>query len=371
MSEFFCPLPWIHQFIQPDGIRMCCSSSIKLDVSPAEFNNSKQLNKVKDTIRAGKIPKECKNCSSQESQGYTSTRTLALKDWNYTIDTVPNRPLYLDIRWSNLCNFSCRTCEPAFSSEISREQQSFPIHKFNKLAKSDILNMLNNVVRINFTGGEPLLIKENIEILKYLIDNNQTNCELLITTNASVINDYIINLIKQFDCVHWTISIDAVSHSAEYIRNGTVWTNVNNNIHTILNLKQSVALNCVLSAYSILAIDNLVCYFSELKTQHTDQPLELWFSMCDKPEMFRPIALPTHLKKHAMSQLEKAITRLSTIANNPNRSIDMIKALHNNLNDSIINTVLSDDFIQYTQELDQLRDQNFNTIFGVSLDGQT
>jgi sulfatase maturation enzyme AslB (radical SAM superfamily) len=377
MSKFFCPLPWIHQFVQADGIKMCCSSSTKLDVSPIDFFKSTYLADIKNNISQGKIPQECyQGCLKLEEQGYTSTRSLALKDWDYSIDTVPDKILYLDLRHSNLCNFSCRSCEPSFSSEIAREIQKnlklskyhtpTNIHLENHKSQQDIKLLLSTVKRINFTGGEPLLIKENIAVLEELIRLDNTDCELLITTNASVINNKIVELVKHFDRVHWTISLDAVSHVAEYVRNGTIWSTLVNNIKQILSTRQSVGFNTVLSAYSILDINNLLTFFKSLKIEYADQPLEIWFSICKNPFFLNPTVLNDALKQTAIEQLQQAIDTLSTIDNNPERSIQTLKSLQNNLNECIMNTSY-DTFVNYTLELDQIRNQNFEETFGVKL----
>lgn len=370
-------MPWIHQFIQADGIKMCCSSSTKLDLTPNEFARSDYLNTVKQTIKDGQIPKDCQSCVDLESQGYTSTRSLALNDWHYDIDTVPDQVLYLDLRHSNLCNFSCRSCEPGFSSEIARELQNNPqlrkyqvatsIHLENTKSQDDIKSLLPTVQRINFTGGEPLLIKENITVLEELVRIGNTECELLITTNASVINNKIIELAKQFNQTHWTVSLDAVGSTAEYIRNGTVWSSIVSNIKKILSTKQSLAFNAVLTAYNVLDISRLVEFFAELKLTYPNQPLELWFSICHHPNFLHPRVLNEQLKQCADRQLHKAIDLLSTVKNNPDRSIQTLKSLQKNLEESIINTELYNYFVDYTKELDQIRNQNFEETFGLKL----
>jgi sulfatase maturation enzyme AslB (radical SAM superfamily) len=356
---------------------MCCSSSTKLDITPVEFINSQYLIDVKNTIAQGQIPKDCQSCVNLEQQGYSSTRTLALKDWNYTIDTVPNETLYLDLRHSNLCNFSCRSCEPSFSSEIARELEHNPqltkyhtlteIHLENIKSQKDIKTLLPTVQRINFTGGEPLLIKENINILEDLIRIGNTDCELLITTNGSVINNKIIDLIKQFNSVHWTVSIDAIGTTAEYVRNGTVWSVVDANIKQILTLNQSVAFNTVISMYSILDLSTLLMYFKELKLNYQTQPLEIWFSICSFPMFLNPQNINDQLKELATKQLDSSIEILSNLGNNPIRSIETLKSLQNNLKDSIINEQSFNTFRKYTEELDQIRNQSFKQTFGTDL----
>lgn len=355
---------------------MCCSSKTKLDLTPIEFSKSSHISEVKKSISQGTVPHDCELCVKLESQNYPSTRTLALQDWDYTIDTVPDKILYLDLRHSNLCNFSCRSCEPDFSSEIAREIQEnlklsmyhtpTNIHLENHKSQQDIKDLLPSLQRINFTGGEPLLIKENINVLEGLIRAGNTDCEILITTNASVINGKILDLIKQFNCVHWTISIDAIGTAAEYIRNGTVWTTVEKNITQILQTKQSVAFNTVISAYSMLDLSNLVKYFKDLKSLHKDQPLELWFSICELPNFLSPVIANDQMKTKALDELSESIGILSGLYN-PIRSIQTLESLQKNLKESIINKTTFNKFMNYTRDLDQIRNQNFSQTFGIFL----
>lgn len=342
---------------------MCCSSSTKFNVTPVEFNQSTYIAGVRAAIANGQVPADCRSCVYAESQGFSSTRTLALADWNYDASTVPSEILYLDLRHSNLCNFSCRTCEPAFSSEIAREQGLPIIHLENTKVKTDVQNLLPTVKRINFTGGEPLLIKENIQVLERLIELGNTNCEILITTNGSVMNPKILDLVKQFTSVHWTISLDAVENQAEYIRNGTNWDKLCTNLHSIMTLNHSVGINCVISAYSILGLSNLIEFFKKLKQQYPAQPLELWFNVCESPKFLNPANLTETLKSIAFTELEQSINILKQIESNPPRSLATLMALQNSLKDVIINT--NTQFEDYTKELDSIRNQNFNSTFKI------
>jgi sulfatase maturation enzyme AslB (radical SAM superfamily) len=300
---------------------------------------------------------------------------LALNDWQYNLDNVPSSVEYLDLRYSNLCNFSCRTCEPAFSSSIDKEIQINPsLKKYYNITPSvqlfdsynDIKSMLPKVKRINFTGGEPLLIKKNILVLEELINCNNTDCEILITTNASVINKSIIHLISQFNSVHWTISLDGVENSAEYIRHGTAWNQVNENIHTILAIKQSVAFNTVLSTYSLLDLAKLVRYFAAIKDQYNDQPVELWFALCESPAFLNPTKVLVDPERTS-EELQESITILTSIDSNPLRSIDALKALHRDINCVNIKTTEYLKFINYTNDLDLVRQQSFKQTFGIDV----
>ena len=196
------------------------------------------------------------------------------------------------------------------------------------------------------------------------------NCEILITTNGSIINNNLIELIHQFNSVHWTISIDGVKHIAEYIRYGSQWDIIDKNIHKILSFNHSVALNTVISAYSVLSIASLVQYFASLKETYNNQPLELLCYVCEYPAHLAPTILPDQLKNIAITELTSAIDCLAIIENNPIRTLDTLIHLQKNLIDSTMNTTQLTKFKKFTTELDNIRNQSFKQTFGIDLTGE-
>jgi len=374
MSDFFCPLPWIHQFIQPSGIKVCCSSTEQLAVTSAEFERSEFLQTIKETILSGSAPKSCEACVKNEANNLTSTRTDALRDWpKYTAETVPHAIEYLDLRYDNLCNFACRTCEPNFSTSIDKEVDEHPELKkfystqFIKLDRSNISNEIKEyyptLKRLNLTGGEPLLIKENLRILQELIDAGRTNVQLIITTNVSTVNPKMLMLISQFDDVHWTLSIDAIEDAAEYIRYGSKWATIEKNVNDILGLDHSVAINTTISAYSILTLSKLVSWFIDLKDTYNRQPLEIMFHTVTYPRHLHPQALSGMRRHQALVELQRSIDILKDIANNPERELDNLKNLQSTLVSAPEHAGLVKKFNEFTSMLDSIRNQNFNQTF--------
>ena len=368
MSDFWCPLPWIHRFVQTDGIKTCCQGIMVEQTSITDFSNSTLLKEVKQAILNNEVHPNCRYCSKLEEKGIVSTRLEAVKDFkDYTAFTIPDEVEYLDLRYSNLCNFSCRTCEPSFSSSIVREIENNPNiikwynrpnskkNQYNSIA-DDLNTILPNIKRLNFTGGEPLLIKENLLILEKL---NQSDCAIQITTNASVINPAWFNALKKFNNVHWTVSIDGIEKTAEYIRYGTVWETVDKNIQTIMSLGHSVAFNTVLSAYSVLDLARLVEYFIKLK-QKFNGPFEQWFHICSNPIYLSPAALSKNLQDIANIQIEQSINLLKTVTDNPISSIQTLEATQQLLNTSSIENI--NNFFEYTKDLDNIRNQQFNNL---------
>lgn len=361
-------MPWIHQFIQVDGIKMCCVSQTTLPVSMAEFADSSYIKNVRDEMLAGIIPSDCKHCFSSEEKGFASTRTHALKDWDYSAETIKPNLEYLDLRYSNLCNYSCRSCEPAFSSMIEKELTAFPIltkyynpanNSYRHNITESITEFVDTIKRINLTGGEPLLVKENLDILSLLIDRGRTDVSILITSNMSTVNPKIMNLLEKFDNIHWTASIDAVGAASEYIRNGSKWTTVEANLRTILAAKNSVLINVTVGAYSVLELEKLTNWYMQIKKEYPDTPLDILFSPLMNPRCLRCYALPEHLGNIAKSNLNNSIELLGRSENTATLSGILSNWMHNDK--------LTKEFIEFTINVDNIREQDFAKTFNIRL----
>ena len=123
-------------------------------------------------------------------------------------------------------------------------------------------------------------------------------------------------MVKKFNNVHWTISIDGVGPTAEYVRNGTIWEKLQGNIDQILLLGHSVAFNTVLSAYSVLDLSNLARFFKAQKEKFPNQPLEIWCIICDIPNFLNPQVLTNKLKDKALIEIDQTLMILTDIEKN-------------------------------------------------------
>lgn len=364
----WCPLPWIHQFITTNTVKTCCNGKVNGPALPSDFANSDVLKDIKQTILNDKTHYNCVGCANIEKQGYTSIRQEAIRDYPfYTAKNIPDVIEYVDLRYNNLCNFSCRTCEPAFSSSIAKETEQQPIlKKYHKPAalinsfesvSEDIFKFLPTLKKVNFTGGEPLLIKDNLKIMERLVELKKFNCEILITTNCSVYNHQWDDMLSKFKKVHWTLSIDGVEQYAEYIRQGTKWKEVDKNIRTIVKLGHSVAFNTTVSAYSILNIDKLVKYYLEIE-QLAAGPIELWFHLCQHPGYLNPGVLNGESAEKAKASITVAIQMLNQSTSKHSNGISLLENVYKNLNTTDLNTK----FLEFTKDLDTIRNQNFQTL---------
>jgi sulfatase maturation enzyme AslB (radical SAM superfamily) len=191
---------------------------------------------------AGKRSKECSACYQREDAGLPSSRQEQLERW--TVDTNKQfNPVYLDIRLNNICNLKCRMCSSYFSSAIAQEEieiygrtaivDGTLRNQQRKEALNEIIEFLPYAEKIYFAGGEPLLAPEHYEILERLVDCGNTNLELFYNTNFTRLQFRdidVLELWQKFSNITVGASIDAIGNVAEYVRHGTVWSDIEKNI---------------------------------------------------------------------------------------------------------------------------------------------
>ena len=256
----FCPMPWSGIMYNFDGkVKNCirsvgslpigniCNSSIE-DIVKGSVNCQRQeqiINKLPVT--------SCQTCYDVERGknkfNIISDRIFYIKELKKTPPstyTVGNFDLKtIDIRWSNLCNFACIYCNPEFSSKWASELNvttSTPTDLQIENLKQYIFDHALNLHHIYLAGGEPLLMKQNQELLELLLRYNP-NVNIRINTNLSVVGTKIFETICKFNNVHWTVSVETIEDEYEYIRYGGVWEDFVKNLIIIKQLNHKITFN--------------------------------------------------------------------------------------------------------------------------------
>lgn len=187
----------------------------------------------------------------------------------------------LDLRWRNTCNYSCVYCGPDLSSRWVTERNKKLVYKideqFLEETKRYIFDHIHEIKHVYLAGGEPLLIKENLELLEQLKQHNP-NVTIRINTNLSVIDNKIFQmLVDDFADTKWTVSIDAIGEDYEYIRYPGNWDNFLKNLTYLYSKTKNIDYNMtwsVLNAYTIFdAIDFLQQTFNCPDTVFVIQPI--------------------------------------------------------------------------------------------------
>lgn len=173
---------------------------------------------------------------------------------------------HVDLRWSNKCNQACVYCGSHYSSKWAKELgENIDYESENKLKlKEYVFSNIKNLKNVYMAGGEPLLMNENKELLKLLLQDNP-DVHLRINTNLSHTNTGVFELIQQFKNVHWTVSVESIKEQYEYIRFGGSWEKFLDNLKFIkCNNHHKISFNML---YFILNHDSMfecINYFKNL-----------------------------------------------------------------------------------------------------------
>ena len=252
-NDVKCVSPWGELYIDPDGsVKTCCIAkpsnvlgNINVD-SWQEIWNGEKLKEIRRAMLNGEKHFNCKHCYQVEDAGQSSLRTELNDKYGHLFEDIWNKShdedeniVFLDIRWSNLCNFSCRMCSSGLSykwQQLLQGQKSKPIHiDSSKFAITDL--PLDSIQEVYIAGGEPLMISETFELLDKLIEiGRNTEVKLWLVSNCSLLqykDKHIFDYLKHFKEVMFQVSLDGANTKGEYIRQGMDWPTVSTNIRKL------------------------------------------------------------------------------------------------------------------------------------------
>ena len=276
-NKHFCPMPWTGLMYNFDGkVKNCIRSDTATGLlgnikdAPIEeillgsINVTKQTNITNNKPAAG-----CHTCYELEhgKEGFDiiSDRIFYIREFKKTsLDTYqPNNfdLQTIDVRWTNLCNFSCVYCGPEFSSKWADElnvRTETPSDKQSADFREYIYRHAKNLKHVYLAGGEPLLMKENLDLLKELTPD----VNLRINTNLSKVDTGVFDAVCKFKNVHWTVSAETIEEEFEYIRFGGKWSDFLDNLNTIRKLDHKISFNML---WFLLNYDTVFGYVDYLK----------------------------------------------------------------------------------------------------------
>lgn len=297
MTDFFCPLPWKGIFVHTNKTAVCCvSSKMFYDVSPDEFLNSDYLKQLREKFLRGEIDDTCSFCVHAEKHGLQSIRQHVIK--HLGTDTTPQLE-YIEMRASNLCNYSCQMCNRDNSSLINGEVENISQENWQQIL--DNSKRLSNVI---LTGGEPFLIKRYYELLDYLLEHDKSDITLRVYTNCSVYNPIFVQKLLAFKECHLNMSIDGIERTAEIQRTGTDWKTVDTNIRKFLELPINLKFHTTLTNLNILDIDRLVKYFVDVSAV---RDVKFVAHSVGRPQHLVISNLQPRLKDIAIRSIDKAV----------------------------------------------------------------
>ena len=382
----FCMLPWIHMHGWSDGNAYpCCMSDPDVPIGNLRDNtleevwNNDTYKRMRLNMLNNKPSKECVKCYEKERNGFYSLRNESNRNFAYSIKDIntepdgssePN-PIYWDIRFTNLCNFRCRMCGPQFSSNWVKEYNAMyggdlkiEYTRGNKQLNWEMIEpYIDNLHKIYWAGGEPLMMEEHWRIMDELIKREMFNVQLVYNTNFSEVKykgRSVFDMWKLFDDVSIGASLDGMGERAEYIRKGTVWDTIVRNRYDMLDVCPDVdffpsATLQVLNAYHLPAFHN------DWVERGLIGVYDFHVNILQGPDYYRLTILPENMKEEVKSLYEEHISSIA--------DADDIKRATNGF-ESAINFMYSEDrtdlipkFQDEINKYDRYRNENFHRVF--------
>jgi len=388
-SKIFCMMPWVHMHAFPDGRAYpCCFADYW---HPVGDLRKEPMNKIWNddgykNLRVNMLNeikcKECKNCYEREQHGSFSLRNDANKTYGHHIGEIAQtnddgehpefKIRYWDVRFSNLCNFSCRSCGPVFSSNWYNDHVKLYNRKPDVLGREmsrveytagdedsmleQMLPHIPHLEQVYFAGGEPLIMKEHYFLLEKLIEHGKTDIRIQYNTNFSELrfkDKHIFDYWKHFKNVSVGASLDASGARAELMRKGTNWQQTVENRQRLMQEVPHVDfyISATVSAMNVL---HVVDFHKEWVELGLIEPEGFNINLCQSPVWYRPNIFPWWFKNEIIKP--KYIEHLKWL-----EPLDKLQRATNGFK-SLLNFIMSES----TSQDVEIHEHEYNTFKGDS-----
>ena len=320
MADNFCILPFVHSFVTPEIVSPCCAytGNIKLN-SKEQYWNSDQLKNIQKNMLDNVRDTGCDICWKKEDRGFSSLRQHSNQIYkDHVGDIKQNKklehPFYIDLRLGNLCNLKCRMCISEWSSQIAGEILDNPNEDWIDTPTQKVIELdddtwellekwLPHVRRVFMTGGEPTIIKRNIDYINKIVASGRgKDVELIFTTNATNINKQFTEIGKEFKSVSYNVSIDAVGTLARYIRYPSEWGTIEKNLKNIIH---GVSFNTTIQWLNMTRLNEIFEYIEDCGIEFGG----IWFQLVTDPKYLDPIYAPRFMKEKCISDIDNFLNR--------------------------------------------------------------
>lgn len=380
-SKTFCIYPWIHLHAYPTGeVYPCCHAEMAHPVGNCKHNTLEQIwqNEKMTQLRSDMLNERqnpaCERCYEQESAGFFSGRRSANKHHGHQIkklDANPFEMTYWDIRFSNLCNLSCRSCGHIFSSSWYQDQAKLAggdwkdrnqVLNYAGRTETDmweqLIPHLDYVEQIYFAGGEPLMMAEHYNILDELERRGRFDVRLIYNTNFTQVklkDRTVFDYWRKFSNVAVGASLDDQHSRAEYIRKGTEWHRVIANRAEMIRTCPNVDFY-ISPTLSIMNALSLPDFHRQWAEAGLIRPQDLNVNILQDPAHYRiDIATPAY-KQRLIERYREHLDWLRPRDPLQRATVGFESAI--NFLQAIDNTALLSKFWSKTRQLDAIRKEN-------------
>jgi MoaA/NifB/PqqE/SkfB family radical SAM enzyme len=273
MSEIYCTAPFNGLTIREDGhVRTCCIGNVSIgnlkNESIEDIQQSPILNEIRSALMDNIPHENCNSCIQHEkNSGVSALRQHYLKfysEYGNNYFQLKN----IDLRWNNSCNLSCMYCSPMFSSTWADKlkiSNAGPVKDYQDNLLDFVLKHVDEINEISLVGGEPMLMKQNYELI----------AKLPHSTRISILTNLSYDL-QRLPCIEnlltrprentiWNISCENIGQQFEYVRSGAEWEQIETNLKFLTQYwPNDVSISMVYSMFSAFDLVETIKQFHQL-----------------------------------------------------------------------------------------------------------
>lgn len=294
MNDKLCAAPFVSFYTGLNHqVKSCCAMMDPIGYSDKDtfenIMNSETAKSIRRKLMNNEFPPECASCADYERDtgeiaGVRKFSNRLVKDTSFLDKTLPDgtlytqTPVFLDLLFSNKCNFACMGCDPTLSSTIADKytdaydilfDREYPRQNWQN--KSDIIDYIlkykDSIRLLHFNGGEPFMQTEVHEILDVLLKNNlQNQIRIWSHTNGSIKKYKGVDVVEDY-LKHWgsnceiSLSHDMHNERGEYVRYGLVTKKWEENFQRITDANILINIHTSYNIFNCLHLCDLFEYY--------------------------------------------------------------------------------------------------------------
>jgi organic radical activating enzyme len=421
VSDSFCLAKWyqLTLYLQNGFNHSCHHPSPhkipleELKRSAKSLHNTQFKKQQMQKMLDGERPSECDYCWRAEDAGHISDRVyksaghwaMPYMDQVLEKKTDDIEPTYLEISFSNVCNFKCAYCSPDLSSpwyEEINKYGAYPTSQnyngfdwFKQVGKMPIKHsdhnpyvdafwewwpdLYKNLHTLRLTGGEPLLSKDVWRMLDAIEASPKDDLVFAINTNLGISDDLVDRMITKLNTISKSIrevqiftSGEAMGAPAEYIRYGLDYAVWAKNLEKVLdNTNNIVAVMTTVNLTSVTTYCDFIRYLLDLRGHYNKQAtfnkVQFMTNTLRYPEFLSLTLLDPASKAKFAKDVEDLIAERGVhdgLATLSFTEVDQLRRMVDYMNETSPNQEqLRKDFAAFIAEYDRRRDTDFNKTF--------
>lgn len=396
-----CPLAWESLSFNVDGShRVCCNThhgaynldsrgnrvylNESFDLESAY--NSELLKKLRSEMMSGQKPEFCRSCYDIESAGGHSVRSDLVNHYGPRMHELVNQTAndgavdvkirYLDVQLSNKCNIQCQMCRPElshglksyfeksgrhYSSEWYERAQSTWVFEgaYRKLYEKIVPDLTDMLI----TGGEPFINETHYRMLEEAIRvGSAKNILLRYHSNMMSVPSRLIELWKNFRHIEVHMSLDGAPVVNEYVRYGSKWNRISENVSKLIQLKKEMSLQMeVHTTFQALTLYGLPDLIQILVEWGDEMPVLPHFIWLEHPNHLAIRALPLEARQRAKERIENYLVlaephfQSTRFSQHAQIKIQTLKSYLNLMMNEPVDENLTRELARHLREFDSIR----------------